>query len=98
MKTRKATFTVTIFLFIDATTDKNDAYNSYEEREQYLRKLAADKSCTDLPKPYEFPSATKQTTFVPSGGNVKQDHPVPKWKVNVQYKHMLGPDRIYSHP
>jgi hypothetical protein len=66
------------FVFIDATTDKNAAYNSYAEREEYLRKLAADKSCTDLPKPYEFPSAPKQTTFVPSGGNVKQDHPVQK--------------------
>jgi hypothetical protein len=66
------------FVFIDVTTDKNASYNSYAEREDYLRKLAADKNCTDLPKPYEFPSATKQTTFVPSGGNVKQDHPVQK--------------------
>ena len=66
------------FVFIDATTDKNAAYNSYAEREEYLRKLATDKNCTDLPKPYEFPSATKQTAFVPSGGNVKQEHPVQK--------------------
>jgi hypothetical protein len=61
------------FIFIDATTSKNESYNSYAEREEYLRKLAADKNCTDLPKPYEFPSTTKQTTFIPSGGNVKQD-------------------------
>ena len=66
------------FVFIDATTEKNASYNSYAEREEYLRKLAADKNCTGLPKPYEFPSTTKQTTFVPSGGNVKQDHPVQK--------------------
>jgi hypothetical protein len=61
------------FIFIDATTSKNESYNSYAEREEYLRKLAADKNCTDLPRLYEFPSTTKQTTFIPSGGNVKQD-------------------------
>ena len=66
------------FVFIDATTDKNASYNSYAEREEYLRKLTTDKNCTDLPKPYEFPSTIKQTTFVPSGGNVKQEHPVQK--------------------
>jgi hypothetical protein len=66
------------FFFIDVTTEKNASYNSYAEREEYLRKLAADKNCTDLPKPYEFPSTTKQTTFVPSGGNVKQEHPIQK--------------------
>ena len=66
------------FVFIDVTTDKNAAYNSYAEREDYLRKLAADKNCPDLPKPYAFPSTTKQTTFVPSGGNVKQEHPIQK--------------------
>jgi hypothetical protein len=66
------------FVFIDATTDKNAAYNSYAEREEHLRKLGADNGCTDLPTPYEFPSAPKQTTFVPFGGNVKQDHPVQK--------------------
>ena len=38
--------------------------------------FSPDKNCTDLPKPYEFPSPVNQTTFVPSGGNVKQDHPV----------------------
>jgi hypothetical protein len=61
------------FVFIDVTTDKNAAYNSYAEREDYLRKLAADKNCTDLPKLYEFASTIKQATFIPSGGNVKQD-------------------------
>ena len=66
------------FVFIDVTTDKNAAFNSYAEREDHLRKLAADKNCADLPKPYEFPSAIKQATFVPSGGNVKQEHPVQK--------------------
>ena len=66
------------FIFIDATTEKNASYNSYAEREDYLRKLAADKNCADLPKPYEFPSAIKQATFVPSGGNVKQEHLVQK--------------------
>jgi hypothetical protein len=66
------------FVFIDATTDKNAAYNSYADREEYLRKLAAGKNCTGLPKPYEFPSTAKQTTFVPSGGNVKQEHPIQK--------------------
>jgi hypothetical protein len=61
------------FVFIDVTTEKNASYNSYAEREEYLRKLATDKNCTDLPKPYEFPSTTKQTVFIPSGGNTKQD-------------------------
>jgi hypothetical protein len=60
------------FVFIDATTDKNAAYNSYAEREEYLRKLAMDKNCTNLPMPYEFPTQQKQTTFVPSGGNIMQ--------------------------
>ena len=66
------------FVFIDVTTDKNAAYNSYAEREKYLRKLATDKNCTNLPKPYEFPTQQKQTTFVPSGGNVVQSRPGPK--------------------
>jgi hypothetical protein len=71
-------FVIVPFVFIDVTTDKNASYNSYAEREEYLRKLAADKNCTDLPKPYEFPSAVTQTAFVPSGGNVKQEHPIPE--------------------
>lgn len=66
------------FVFIDVTTDKNAAYNSYAEREAHLRSLAADKNCTDLPKPYEFPAEADPGAFVPSGGNVKQDHPVHK--------------------
>jgi hypothetical protein len=61
------------FVFIEMTTDKNAAYNSYAEREDYLRKRAADKNCTDLPKLYEFASTIKQAAFIPSGGNVKQD-------------------------
>jgi hypothetical protein len=61
------------FVFIDATTQKDDSYNSYAEREEYLRKLAIDKNCTGLPEPFEFPSTTKQTSFTPSGGNIKQD-------------------------
>lgn len=64
------------FVFLDVTTDKNASYNSYAEREEYLRKLAFDKNCPDLPKPYEFPSTIQQTTFVPSGGNIIQEHPV----------------------
>jgi hypothetical protein len=69
------------FIFIDATTSKNESYNSYAEREEYLRKLAADKNCTDLPKPYEFPSTTKQTSFIPSGGNVKK-----RWRFSEIYQ------------
>ena len=66
------------FVFIDVTTDKNAAYNSYADREAHLRSLAAGKDCTDLPKPYEFPAEADPGAFVPSGGNVKQDHPVQK--------------------
>jgi hypothetical protein len=61
------------FVFLDVTTEKNAAYNSYSEREEYLRKLATDKNCTNLPKPFEFPTQQKQTTFLPSGGNIIQN-------------------------
>jgi hypothetical protein len=60
------------FVFLDVTTQKNAAYASYEEREEYLRKIATDKGCANLPRPYEFPTQQEQASFVPSGGNLVQ--------------------------
>ena len=71
-------FVIVPFVFIDVTTDKNAAYNSYAEREEHLRTLAAGKGCTDLPGPYEFPAEPDKGAFVPSGGNVKQGPPDQK--------------------
>jgi hypothetical protein len=71
-------FIIVPYLFLDVTTDKNAAYNSYAEREEHLRKLGEDKNCRDLPKPYEVPVPQKVEAFVPSGGNVKQDHSVAR--------------------
>jgi hypothetical protein len=68
-------FGAPILILIDPTTQKNEAHNSYQEREEYLRKLASDKGCTNLPKPLNksLRPQQKQTAFIPSGGNVKQD-------------------------
>ena len=41
------------FAFIDPTTSKNDSKCSYEQREECLRKLAAEKGCINLPLPLE---------------------------------------------
>jgi hypothetical protein len=56
--------TVTIFaspllFLIDGTTQKNDAYNSYQEREEYLRELAIEKNCSDLPPQYVYDKNAK---------------------------------------
>jgi micrococcal nuclease len=46
-------FIIVPFAFIDPTTSKNDSKCSYEQREEYLRKLAAEKGCINLPLPLE---------------------------------------------
>ena len=68
-------FGAPILLLIDPTTQKNEAHNSYQDREEYLRKLASNKGCTNLPRPLRIspPTLQKQTAFNPSGGNVRQD-------------------------
>ena len=51
-------FVIVPFFFIDVTTDKNAAYNSYADREGYIRALAAQKNCANVPP--EFQSLTAE--------------------------------------
>jgi hypothetical protein len=65
------------FIFIDPTTSKNESYNSYKDREEYLREIAIEKKCENIPAEYQYlkPSDQKQTALFPSGGNVVQSTP-----------------------
>lgn len=44
-------FVIVPFAFIDPTTSKNDSKYSYEQREEYLRKVSAEKGCINTPLP-----------------------------------------------
>lgn len=48
------------FIFIDPTTSKNESYNSYKDREEYLREVAIEKNCSDLPPEYVYDKNAKQ--------------------------------------
>jgi hypothetical protein len=70
-------------VFIDVTTQKNDAKYSYEQREGYLRTVASDKKCDGLPVKIEQLTPEEQDQlvaiakppFVPSVGNIVQSSP-----------------------
>jgi endonuclease YncB( thermonuclease family) len=55
------------FAFIDPTTSKNDSKYSYEQREEYLRKVAGEKGCTNLPLPLEGSVAAAGAKQKPTG-------------------------------
>jgi hypothetical protein len=48
------------FIFIDPTTSKNEAHNSYEFREEELRRIAKEKSCSSLPEQFGPDMSVKQ--------------------------------------
>lgn len=55
------------YAFIDPTTQKNDSKYSYELREEYLRKLSAERGCTNTPLPIEGPVAAADQRQKPKG-------------------------------